>query len=206
MGRTISTHSPELSQGGEDVDKRRRVICASAASVLSGLLATPVSRLLLAAETTKLLSQPWPELKKSKAPSFEVFYKLSQIVTCREMLSKDAAKKLFQVFMDEPWVEKHISTAYITLRKKLEETKANASLPALLEKGVLEPSEAWFVSHLITTWYLGVYYHHTTSPKLVLRQDALMWQATNGLVVQAGDPSLQPGYWASKPVDYQDDA
>ncbi len=206
MGGTISTDSPEFSPlGGEDVDKRRRVICVSAATVLAGLLATPASRLLMAAETNKLLLQPWPELKNPKAPSFEVFYKLSQIVTCRQNLSQEAAKKVFQVFLNEPWVEKHIATAYTVLRTKLEGATSQTSLPDLLHKEVLEESEAWFVSHLITTWYLGVYYHHSTSPIMVLDQEALMWQVATGLVVQAGDPNLQPGYWANKPKDFQDD-
>lgn len=107
-------------------------------------------------------------------PSFEVFYKLSQVLTCEPDLEKNAARKVFAVFQDEPWGKEHIASTYTAIVKANEQAKPQ-SITEMLDNKIFTEGEAWFVSHLITTWFLGVYYHQERPTQRVLYEEALMF-------------------------------
>ena len=50
------------------------------------------------------------------------------------------------------------------------------------EAAALAPGERWFVSHLVSIWYLGVYYHEQRSIQRITSDGALMYEAVRGLL------------------------
>jgi hypothetical protein len=101
-------------------------------------------------------------------PSLEIFVALSAIITLRDNLDKESTERMYAVFMDEPWGPQHIASVYTKMQQKLD----NPSQESIFTEG-----EAWFTSHLLTTWYLGIYYHAQRPTQRVLYEHALMFDA-----------------------------
>ena len=92
--------------------------------------------------------------------------------------------------MNEPWGAEHISGAYRKLRQQPNES-------ATVEK--LTEGEGWFVSHLLTTWYLGVYYHEKRPTQRVTYEHALMFDAVKDWLPIPLLESTGPGNWQKSP-------
>ncbi|MBI2509061.1 MAG: hypothetical protein HYV99_03530 [Betaproteobacteria bacterium] len=179
--------------------KRRATLVGIADAILGAALATSAARSALAAETARLLSRTLPELNDPARPSFDVFYALSQLVTCRSRLDRKAAEKLYPLFMEEPWGPKHIATAYEGLTKALTKAPGACSAPELIASGALGKGETWFCTHLLITWYLGIYYHERKTVR-VLYEDALMQDPVRNLTTIPGLTGGEPGYWIKPPA------
>ncbi len=121
-------------------------------------------------------------------PQFETFLALSRIVLARSDLDQNVARHLFEAFMDEPWGVDHISSAYAALRGD-----------AAVQLKLLTPDDRWFVSHLVSTWYLGVYYREGQPPQRIAYEGALMHQAMQGLA-PAPLQSVGFGKWTEPPA------
>jgi hypothetical protein len=148
----------------------------------------------------KALELSLPPAGDSNAPSFEVFMELSRIVLLRDQLDVQIALRMYRLFMDEPWGAKHIHVAYTSLRSAIIERgrKANRKNPA--PRSVLGPSENWFVSHLVTTWYLGIYYHEQRPTQRIAYEQALLFDAVRGTLPIPYLESTGYGTWAELPV------
>jgi hypothetical protein len=135
-----------------------------------------------------------------QAPSFEVFLELSRIVLLRDRLDEQTARSMYRIFRDEQWGPKHIHTAYAVLRAAIIERgkKANPANP--VSRSVLGAGEKWFVSHLITTWYLGVYYHERHPTQRITYEHALMFDAVRGTLPIPYFESTGYGAWAELPA------
>ncbi len=133
------------------------------------------------------------------APSFEVFVALSQIVLLRDQLDESAARRMYELFVDEPWGPKHVHTAYKALRAAIVERNRKADRMAPAPLNALGPGEKWFVSHLVTTWYLGVYYHEQRPTQRVTYTHALMFDAIRGTLPIPYLESTGFGAWAELP-------
>lgn len=179
--------------------KRRAALLAIADAILGAALATSAARLALAVETARILGRTPPILNDPARPSFDVFVALSELVTCRSPLDQKAAKKLYPLFMEEPWGPKHIATAYEGLTKALTKGPGACSAPQLIASGALGKGEAWFCAHLLVTWYMGIYYHERKIVR-VLYEQALMWEPVRGLTNILGLTGGKPGYWSEPPV------
>jgi hypothetical protein len=178
---------------------RRALVLGITDAILGAALGSPATRSALAAETAHVLAQPLPALTDRARPSFDVFLALSRLVTCRARLDPAAARKMYPVFMEEPWGPKHIATAYEGLRKALARAPGPCSAPELIGAGALGKGERWFCAHLLTTWYLGIYYHERKTVRL-LYDDALMWESVRGLTTIPGLTGGPPGYWTKPPA------
>jgi hypothetical protein len=130
--------------------------------------------------------------------SFEIFLALSRIVLIQADLDQAVARQMYDLFMAEPWGPKHIGTAYVELRETFsklgqrggQETIAQTSLP---------DGERWFISHLVTTWYVGVYYHPERPAKWITLHGAMMFRAVRGLLPKRYRESVGSGRWARPP-------
>ena len=139
-----------------------------------------------------------PPANRSNAATFEIFLALSQIILVQADLDQGVARRLYDLFMAEPWGPKHIATAYAALRKTFtdsgqhggQETFAQTQLPY---------GETWFISHLVTTWYVGVYYHPERSTQWITLNRALMFRAVRDLVPERYRESVGFGSWAHPP-------
>jgi hypothetical protein len=131
--------------------------------------------------------------------SFEVFMALSRIVLLRDDLDRQMAQRLFKLIMDEPWAPKHIHNAYATLRAAIIKRNKAADRENPASLNVLGAGEKWFVSHLVTTWYLGIYYHEQQPTRRVAYSEALMFDAIRGVVPIPYLESTGFGAWADAP-------
>lgn len=129
-------------------------------------------------------------------PSLETFSAVSTFVTLHDDLSPEAVARLHKVFMDEPWGPEHISGIY----KKTAQALRDKKRPLLKDPAwEFTQGESWFAGHLLTTWYLGIYYHEERPTQRLLYEDALMFSATRDVLPV---PYLEPvgfGAWAEPP-------
>jgi hypothetical protein len=132
-------------------------------------------------------------------PQFEVFLELSRIVLARSDLDQSVAQRIYQAFMQEPWGPLHIRSAYAALcgdaAPGSQDTGARHAAP--LEN--LAADDQWFVSHLVSTWYLGVYYLENQLPQRMTYEGALMYRALHGLI-PAPFQSVGFGKWTEPPA------
>jgi Membrane bound FAD containing D-sorbitol dehydrogenase len=140
-----------------------------------------------------------PPSRNPFAPEFDEFLALSQIVLMRSNLDKAGARKLYDVFVEEPWGPKHIGHAYAVLRRELAQTRRHGGAVGPLSLSRLEDGERWFVKHLLTTWYLGVYYHAERPTQRLLYDEALMFDAIRGVIPVPFLEATGFGAWAEPP-------
>lgn len=131
-----------------------------------------------------------------------LFYRLSQSALGRRALPRGFAERLLPHVLKEAWAEKHIRTALSIID---DESGGGPEGPDRVAKlfaaGRLRDGEAWFVRHLVTTYYAGIYYYEGVSPVQLGGHDALIWDVLDGLITRPGQPGLVAGYWAEPPVD-----
>lgn len=107
----------------------------------------------------------------------------------QDNLDGDTARRLYDVFMKEPWGVEHMTGLYAKLQSALAGKKQE-----------LTEGEKWFSGHLLTTWYLGVYYHESSPPLRLAYDTALMFRAGDGVIPVPLVESVSYGDWAKKPA------
>lgn len=162
------------------VDISRRALIATL--LKSTAAALTVRYWISAASAESTLSLKLPEPGSAEAPLFEVFLALSQLVTLRPHLDEMLARRMYPLFLDEPWGAHHIHSTYAQLLGLIELSDGQLKpLPPLLKDG-LGKGQAWFAGHLLTTWYLGIYYHARMPPMRVAYAEALMFDAVSPML------------------------
>jgi hypothetical protein len=121
--------------------------------------------------------------------TLESFVALSSLVTLQDKLDNDTAQRMYDVFMKEPWGPEHMAGLFAKLRSALAGKKEE-----------LTDGEKWFSGHLLTTWYLGVYYHESSPPLRLAYDTALMFRAGDGVIPVPLVESVAFGDWAKKPA------
>ncbi len=132
-------------------------------------------------------------------PTFEIFQALCSIVFAREDLDPTLTQRMYEVFMDEPRGPRHIGRTYARLREAIARQAWNPQERRAAPVARLDADERWFVSHLVTTWYLGIYYHMERPTQLITYEDALMYDAMRGLIPKPFFESVGYGRWAELP-------
>jgi hypothetical protein len=139
-----------------------------------------------------------PQLANRSAPTFETFMALSSILLMRSDLDLQAARRYFELFMAEPWGPKHIGTAYALLRNAVL-ARAQRGGREAVEQAALPAGERWFISHVVTTWYIGVYYHPERPTEWITLHGAVMYDAAGAIVPKPYEESVGYGNWARIP-------
>lgn len=139
-----------------------------------------------------------PPAERSTTPSFETFLALSRIVLIKADLDEAAARKMYDLFMTEPWGPKHLRTAYGALRETFIKRDQHGG-QGMIAQTALPEGERWFISHLVTTWYVGVYYHPERPSKWITLHGAMLYRAVHGLVPKPYLESVGFGRWANPP-------
>lgn len=134
----------------------------------------------------------------AKTATVEVFEALSRLVTLRDRLDPETVQKMYKIFMDEPWAPDHIVRVYNKTRAALGK-RERASLKDKSWK--FDEGESWFVGHLLTTWYLGVYYHEQRPTQRIAYETALMFDPTRGIMPVPFRQALGYDGWAEAPED-----
>lgn len=140
-----------------------------------------------------------PKLKRISLNNLDItaFKELSKIVTLQRNLDDETVKNMYEVFISEPWGKEHIVGLYNKLINNLtaHQTAHN------IKKEEFSDGEKWFTNHLLTTWYLGVYYHQDRPTKRITYEFALMYQTTNDLVPIPFTEATGFGNWAEPPTN-----
>lgn len=116
----------------------------------------------------------------------ELFAAVSALVTLRDNLDPGTVTSMYEIFKDEPWATEHMKGLYAKVR--------GAASAAPLTDG-----ERWFAGHLLTTWYLGIYYHEQRPVRRVTYRHALMFDAASGLMPVPYLEANGFGSWTEKP-------
>jgi len=173
-----------------------------AALIGSGIVTGLWRHLIAGAE-----ANPFPDLKlpepgpTDRPPSFEIFLALSQLVTLRQQLDDAVARRMFPLFLDEPWGEHHIHSTYaqiLSLTRTSGDELLQQAHPAA--SSTLGKGQAWFAAHLLTTWYLGIYYHERMPPVRVAYSEALMHDIAHPAIPRRFVEAVGFGSWSSPPT------
>lgn len=132
------------------------------------------------------------------APTFEIFLALSKILLVRETVNETVGRKIFDLLVGEPWGAKHIGTAYAILYRHVVHLREPAG-GNMLGKAPLPEGERWFIGHVITTWYIGVYYHPERPTSWLTLRDALMYEPVRDILPEPYAGSTGFGAWAEPP-------
>ncbi|MEP4036429.1 sugar dehydrogenase complex small subunit [Pseudophaeobacter sp.] len=180
--------------------KRRTVLSMLLAS--SGI-SIPLGKLwaqIPSAHVKDALARPLPKLNNLENPEFDVFFRLSQLVCLRVDLDVAVARRIYALIEVEPWGLHHVSALYALVLANLDTTGLPRPFAELIEEGRLGEGEAWFTRHLMTTWYLGIYYHESRpEPVRVSFETSLMWEALRGQVTPPGFSQGAIGDWNLPP-------
>lgn len=176
---------------------RRRLITALLKGAAVALTAHYWTR---AASAESSLRLKLTESGSAEAPSFEVFYALSQLVTLRTHLDESLARRMYPLFLEEPWGAHHIHSTYSQLLDMFETPDGQQKpVPARSSAG-LGKGQAWFADHLLTTWYLGIYYHERMPPMRVAYTEALMFDAVASVLPRRYVEGMVFGSWGAAPI------
>ncbi len=118
------------------------------------------------------------DVKISKSSlSLKHFYALSSWITYQTDLDHDTAQKMFKVFKSEAWGEEHIVQIYNKMAPLIYKSSKPLHVEVLIKDDVFfNDGERWFISHLVTTWYLGIYYHTDHATQRITYDHALMYK------------------------------
>jgi hypothetical protein len=181
-----------------DNARRRELILAMAAAIGSMTLSGPARAAALAV-IQETLALPEPDPGTGDTPSFDLFFRLSKLVTGRSRLDPAVARRMHDVFNGEPWVRKHAETAYAQIVAALRARNETATVAELVARGIVQDGEKWFVSHLLTTWYLGVYYHPDRDDVRITFDKALMHELLADYRPVPGFSDRETGFWHDRP-------
>ncbi|MDD5180138.1 MAG: sugar dehydrogenase complex small subunit [Gallionellaceae bacterium] len=165
--------------------KRRRLFAA-----LGALLAYPnLSRIAFAAATGK---------SGVVAEDLDAFIRLSEIIAGTRQLDRDTAMQILEVIRAEPWGKEHLAQIAAKLMPSLSDSPLPADRQALLDPKRFSDGERWFIGHLLTTWFTGIYYHQSGN-HVVSYKNALMHAALEDVRPVPGHCNGVFGFWSEPP-------
>ena len=131
----------------------------------------------------------------------EEFIKLCELVTGTTKLERETAQQILNCIQNEPWGKEHLGQ----IARKLLPAYATETLPTdrlvLLDPKRFEEGERWFIGHLLTTWFTGVYYHQTS--RVISYEHALMFAALDDIRPSPSYCAGEFGYWSKPPESRQ---
>lgn len=131
--------------------------------------------------------------------SVEIFTEVSRFVTLREKLDPDALQNMYDIFKDEPWSQEHAAGIHRKITGFLAQDFTKKRPPVTDESWKFTDGEKWFAEHLLTTWYLGIYYHQDRPTQRVLYEEALMYEALDGILPIPFLENVGFGAWTAPP-------
>jgi len=126
--------------------------------------------------------------------AFDQFLRLSRVLTRTHDLDATVATKIFQMIADEPYGIGHVREIHASLADLPHGPDGQIQIdPADYTEG-----KQWFISHLLITWYTGVYFHSRGNQYVSLKH-ALMYEKLAEFRAPPTFCSGQPGAWALPP-------
>lgn len=132
-------------------------------------------------------------------PGLDVFIALSKLITLKENLDHPTAEKIHRLVLEEPAGAHHLSSSYDILCSAFLDSKHKAATYSPYQAR-LDAGQQWFISHLLTTWYLGIYYHADRQTVRVTYEKSLMFDAVDFFYPIPMMEALTYGAWGAAPV------
>lgn len=145
------------------------------------------------------LANPAGKNSHSVANDLDVFIRLSAIVTGVSALDRDTAQKILHLIRAEPWGKEHLGQIAAKLLPEWAAQPLPDTRQELFEPSRFSDGERWFIGHLMTTWFTGVYYHQIGN-HVVAYRDALMHVALQDVRPIPGHCDGTFGFWSEPPA------
>jgi hypothetical protein len=130
------------------------------------------------------------------ADNLDRFIELSSAITGVQDLDKDTAQKILDLIRVEPWGKEHLSQ----IGEKILPSGNDSHSPQMqLNPAIFTEGERWFIGHLLTTWFTGVFYHQIGNHVVTYRH-ALMHTAIQDVRPIPGHCDGSFGFWSKPPV------
>jgi len=133
------------------------------------------------------------------AEEMEAFMKLSVFLTGIEKLDNEMAQKIFGYLFAEPWGKEHFDQVCEKLSPIFVVESTIVPRWQLLYPNRFTEGERWFIRHLLTTWFSGVYYYEARSQFIAYRR-ALMNVALLDIMPTPGYSDGPFGVWSMPPA------
>lgn len=132
------------------------------------------------------------------AEDIDAFRKLSSIISGVDQLDEETAQQILNCIRAEPWGKEHLAQI---AEKILPPAKSRMPINRrkLLDHKQFTEGERWFIGHLLTTWFTGVYYHQTGN-QVVAYRNALMFQSIKEIRPIPGHCDAHFGFWSQPPT------
>jgi hypothetical protein len=130
------------------------------------------------------------------ADNLDRFIELSSAITGVKDLDRDTAQKILDLIRVEPWGKEHLSQIGEKIFPSGDDAHS-AQTPLNPEK--FTEGERWFIGHLLTTWFTGVFYHQIGN-HVVAYKHALMHTAIQDVRPIPGHCDGSFGFWSKPPV------
>lgn len=140
-----------------------------------------------------------PALSEKQNINFDMFHLLAKLITNTHNLNTALSQKIFYLMQEEPWGPENLQKVYRRFREI--QTVLTSKHNRLLDADLFSEDEQWFISHLLLTFYTGVYYHSNGNQHVTL-QDALMYKKLEQYRYPPTFCGGNSGDW-SKPPDSQ---
>ncbi|TMR62437.1 sugar dehydrogenase complex small subunit, partial [Streptococcus pseudopneumoniae] len=101
------------------------------------------------------------------------------------------------LILEEPWGPENLQRIYQRFQD-LQTIPANKNT-RIFDANNFNKDEQWFISHLLLTFYTGVYYHSEGNRHVTL-QDALMYQKLSQFRQPPTFCGGVPGFWTQPPT------
>lgn len=146
----------------------------------------------------------WADTQKNSdvLASFDTFMRLSRFITQVDRLDNETGQKIYSHIFSEPWGKEHLLQIEEKWRELQAENQSVVTLKQLLATKHFQSENAkgerWFMDHLLTTWFTGIYYHQSGNHVITYR-NALMHTALEDVRPVPGYCAGPFGYWAKPP-------
>lgn len=141
----------------------------------------------------------WAQAEPAGADDLDAFLRLSAFVTGVAALDRETARQILDLIRAEPWGKEHLGQIAAKLLPSGPEAGLSGARGELLDPRRFTDGERWFIGHLLTTWFTGVYYHQIGN-HVVAYREALMHVALQDVRPAPGHCGGEFGYWSEPPA------
>lgn len=144
----------------------------------------------------------WADLQddvpRVRDEDFQAFVTISVFLTGVKQLDMEIAREIFKRFQAEPWGKEHLEKITVKLTPLLMAESLVVPRWQLLHPTRFTETEHWFIQHILTTWYTGIYYFEDKAEFIAYKR-ALMNVALQDVMPTPGFSESAFGFWTQLP-------
>jgi len=158
--------------------------------------------LLVILAMQSVASPAWAELTRSAsvatAENLNDFISLSVFLTGVDQLDRDIARKILDYLLAEPWGAENFEQINAKLSVFIADESSDIPRWRVLHSSRFAEGERWFIRHILTTWFTGIYYYGENVQFITYRH-ALMNKGLLDIMPASGYSDEPFGFWSMPP-------